>query len=275
LCDFTSWTAQTHSYQPDARWTFRAIAPLPHHRARFLHGAPLLAEGGLLPGIERLGFGIKPGVNLVFGAEGLLDVAGFIDEVEDHLSLSLGAASILDGDPLTSSVALLAGMLALSLAKANNATQRTNRPQTQSAIFLFLGTVCIIIFGFYTQAILECFINTASAGATRGASPALPAVSAIIPGSIAGYVVVFTWAAGRNWVKAGIRIFFVLAACDLFAGARGLTSFHDAFLSVLLDVPGAPLAAFIIFRSHDRLFRHALPQSANPAPASDPHPPQT
>ena len=49
----------------------------------FLHGAPFFAEGGFLPVVESLGFGIEPGINFGFGAEGLVNVAGFVDQIED------------------------------------------------------------------------------------------------------------------------------------------------------------------------------------------------
>jgi hypothetical protein len=45
----------------------------------FLHGAPFFPQGGSLPVVESFGFGIKPGVDFGFGAEGLVDVAGFVD----------------------------------------------------------------------------------------------------------------------------------------------------------------------------------------------------
>ena len=50
----------------------------------FLHGAPLLAQCGLLPVVERLGLGLEPGVDLVLRAESLLDVARLIDEIQHH-----------------------------------------------------------------------------------------------------------------------------------------------------------------------------------------------
>ena len=45
----------------------------------FLHSAPFFAEGGFLPVVESFGFGIEPGINFGFGAEALINVAGFVD----------------------------------------------------------------------------------------------------------------------------------------------------------------------------------------------------
>ena len=52
-----------------------------------LHRAPLLLQLVLLPVVQPLGLGVEPGVDLVLGAEPLVDVARLIDEIEDHLVL--------------------------------------------------------------------------------------------------------------------------------------------------------------------------------------------
>ncbi len=49
----------------------------------FLHGAPFFAEGGFLPVVESSGFGIEPAIDSGFGAEFLVDVAGFVNQVKD------------------------------------------------------------------------------------------------------------------------------------------------------------------------------------------------
>lgn len=49
----------------------------------FLHSAPFFAEGSFLPSVESFGFGIEPAIDFGFGAEFLVDVTGFIDQVED------------------------------------------------------------------------------------------------------------------------------------------------------------------------------------------------
>ncbi len=38
-----------------------------------------------MPVVESLGFGVEPGVDFGFGAEGLVDVTGFVDQVEDDV----------------------------------------------------------------------------------------------------------------------------------------------------------------------------------------------
>ena len=52
-----------------------------------LHRAPLLLQLVLLPVVQALGLGLEPGVDLVLGAEPLVDVARLVDEVEHHLVL--------------------------------------------------------------------------------------------------------------------------------------------------------------------------------------------
>ena len=50
-----------------------------------LHRAPLLFQLVLLPVVQPLGLGLEPGIDLVLGAEALVDVARLIDEIEHHL----------------------------------------------------------------------------------------------------------------------------------------------------------------------------------------------
>src|ERR1700730_7023576 len=50
-----------------------------------LHRAPLLFQVVPLPVVESLRFGFKPGINLVLGAEGLIDVPSLINEIEHNL----------------------------------------------------------------------------------------------------------------------------------------------------------------------------------------------
>ncbi len=50
-----------------------------------MHRAPLPLQFFLLPVVERLGLGFEPGVDLVFGAEPLVDVARLVDQIEHHL----------------------------------------------------------------------------------------------------------------------------------------------------------------------------------------------
>lgn len=50
-----------------------------------LHGAPLLLELGLGEVGEALGLGLEPLVDLVLGSEALVDVAGFVAQVQHHL----------------------------------------------------------------------------------------------------------------------------------------------------------------------------------------------
>ena len=52
-----------------------------------LHRAPLLLQLVLLPVVQALGLGLEPGVDLVLGAEPLVDVPRLVDEVEHHLVL--------------------------------------------------------------------------------------------------------------------------------------------------------------------------------------------
>jgi hypothetical protein len=182
-----------------------------------------------------------------------------------RLSLSVGVPTFFGVDSLIFSCALLAVLLVLSLARASSYhLAGSPAERTQAVFFLFFGTLCVITFGYYFQAILECFVNVQSAGAIgRAGSLALPAVSAIIPGLVAGYIVVFSRAAGTSWIKTAVRIFTVLATFDLFAGVRGLVSYHDFFLSVLFDLLGSPICAFVVFKAHALLFR---PGSSEVAP---------
>jgi hypothetical protein len=174
-----------------------------------------------------------------------------------RLSLSLGAPTFFGIDSLVFALALSAGLLVLSLAQASSHRFAGNASRGyQGVLFLFFGTLCVIIFGFYLQAILECFVNAQLAGAAdHGVTLALPAVSALIPGAVAAYFVVLSRFTCSSWITAAIRVFFVLTVFDLFAGVRGLTSFHDSFLSVIYDLLGAPVGVLVIFKSHDFLFR--------------------
>lgn len=177
-----------------------------------------------------------------------------------RLSLSLGVPTFFGVDSLVFALALLVVLLVLSLARASSFRFAGNASLGyQDVLFLFIGTLCVIIIGFYLQAIIECFVNVRSAGAAQhGETLALPAVSAVIPGSVAAFFVVLSRVRHTSWIKAAVRIFFVLTVFDLFAGVRGLASYHDSFLSVLCDLLGAPVGAFVIFKSHGFLFRPAV-----------------
>ena len=52
-----------------------------------MKGAPLFSECGFLPVVEGFGFGIEPGIDFALGAEGLVDVSGFVDKVKDDFIL--------------------------------------------------------------------------------------------------------------------------------------------------------------------------------------------
>jgi hypothetical protein len=179
-----------------------------------------------------------------------------------RLSLTVGSPSLFGFDSLVLATFVFLLMLLLSLGRA-----RTFRLSCISSLawaevmFLFFGAICVIASGYYVQAILECSLNVGAAlVADRDATLAAPALSAVIPGSVVGYVIVASRLAGASWVKAAVRIFLVLAASDMFLGILGLVSFRDSLVSVFCDLLGCPFAGYLIFKA-DRLF---FPASREP-----------
>lgn len=183
-----------------------------------------------------------------FGLAALIAFTGWLSQ----LSLRAAVPGVFGMNYLGFCFIALGASLALSAV----AVTRT-RPLdcVAEVLFLFLGTLCLIVFGFYFQAIIECFLNVKSAGSPQAGGLELPGICAIIPGAIAAYAVIASWATGDRWTRAAMWIFCALSAMDIFRGLCGATSYHDVFFSVVCNVLGAPVAAFIIFKSRDFFFR--------------------
>lgn len=189
-----------------------------------------------------------------------------------RLSLTMGTPSVLGLDYLSFSFFVLVLMFLLSLARAGSASSQL---RVAGVLALFLGGLCVTVFGFYIQAILECVVNLPSAGAvSRGWTIAWPAFGAIVPASVIGAIVVFSKVSNQGWLKLAIRIFLVLAGWDLLFGVCAFNSFRDSLFSVGCDVLGAPMAALVLFWGHRLLFPSAraadCPAGKAAQPVSEP-----
>lgn len=171
-------------------------------------------------------------------------------------ALTLGFAKMISFNFAVLFVLTFIGMLLWSLARARGDGIWPNSfERFASPLFLYLGSLCIIVAGFYVQAILDCLVRPLSVVDVGQAGILVqPALSAIIPGSVAGCVVVFSRLGGASWVKAATRLIFVVAAYDFLLGLCGFASYRDTLISVFFDLVGAPVAALLIFKSHAVLF---------------------
>lgn len=174
-----------------------------------------------------------------------------------QLSLSLSSITLFGVNSFVFGIVLMAILLSSSFVRARAyRLVGSSFLKNQEVLFLFLGTLCVITFGFYIQAMLECFVNVKLAGGPGFLSHlAQPAVSAVFPGSVAAYFVVCSKVQNSSWMRASIRVAIALSAFDLLTGARGLCSFRESLFSVVCDFAGAPIGTIVIFKSHELLFR--------------------
>lgn len=170
-----------------------------------------------------------------------------------RVSLTLGAPKIFGVDFLSFSLFAVVLMMMLSFARASDGPTKIGPAQV---LFLFGCGLTLVIFGFYIQAILECFINIESAGgpASRLWTLASPGLGALIPGAVVGAVAVFSRASYCDWLRLSLRVLIVLALSDAFNGLRGLASYRDTVFSIGCDILGAPVAALLIVQLRQLFF---------------------
>jgi hypothetical protein len=171
-----------------------------------------------------------------------------------RLSLTLETPTFFGIDGLNFSFLVFGAMFMLAVARAGNPESSLN---VGEVIFIFLGILCMVVFGYYIQAIFECLVGIDSSTTVVSSHQPLilPAVGAVIPGSVAGCVAVYSLKSSLKWIRLATCIFIILAALDVLQGLRGFISYRDSLFSVVCDVLGAPVAALIIVKAHNILFR--------------------
>lgn len=150
----------------------------------------------------------------------------------------------------------LLGMLFLSWVKAKYYRCLYGSPlRFPDVLLLFVIAVFVIGVGFYIEAILDCIFPTLFPSPNGLISNmALPAISSIIPGAIIGYFYVVSQLARNTLLKLVLRIFSVLSVWDLLMGLLGSCSFRDSAISILCDLCGSLVAAFVLSRVYAILF---------------------
>lgn len=128
-------------------------------------------------------------------------------------------------------------------------------------LFLFFLTLGVVVFGYYLQAGVEALLQPlASRGEAvqrlRGASWLVPLLSAMGPGSVAGYGVACARPSSLRWVVVGIQTFGILSAFDLLRTIEGACSFRGFLVCLGYDLVGGPLAAVVVFSAHRIASRH-------------------
>jgi hypothetical protein len=172
------------------------------------------------------------------------------------LSVRLGLPTLFGADMFLLSLAVFVTMLILTYIRTvDNYGSSFSLHAFVETLFPFFAGLCVITSGFYLQAILECFVNPEF---VQNGPLVLPALGALIPGSVVGYISVLSFLAGGKWYSATLRIFIVLTVVDLLMAVRGLVSYRDIFMSIVYNCLGAPAAAFCIFTSHGLMLRAKL-----------------
>jgi hypothetical protein len=115
-----------------------------------------------------------------------------------------------------------------------------------TAACLFIATECMVILGFFLQAILGCFLS-------RPLIPDEPFtlfLGGIIPGGVAACWLVRSYALRPNVLGAVPPLLVTLVGFDFVPTAMGLISYREFAFAFACDVVGAPFGALLLVLGH-------------------------
>jgi len=170
----------------------------------------------------------------------------------DKLNTQFGFSKLLGFDFLIISLFIMLSMLLVSWVKVKSYRFHYGSPlRFPDVLFLFFIAYFVIGIGFYIESILDCVFPTLFPPPNGLLSNmALPAIDSIIPGSIVGCFYVISRLNRNSLLNLALHIFGVLSVWDLLMGLLGACSFCDSAISILCDLVGSIVAAFVLSRVH-------------------------
>jgi len=186
-----------------------------------------------------------------------------------RLNTQFGFSTIFGFDFLIISSVVMLCMLLLSWVKVKFHRFHHGSPLLfPDVLFLFVIAIFVIGMGFYIEPIIDCvFPALCPPPNSILSNMALPAVDSIIPGSIVGYFYVISRLDRNSLLNLALHIFGVLSVWDLLMGLLGSCSFRDSAISILCDLVGSIVAAFVLSRVHAIFYPAMDPHHSNPESA--------